>query len=135
MPLVAWLLLAAAVISLGGWLYSLRSQVFIVVVPTVMTIHVGETASLLAKLFYKPWFKTKPKPTQGTVTVHAVSPSIASVSPPSRPVRHQTFATFTVAGGSVGGPAIINVDGTSRHGTHDQVNVSVTVIAPLPEDD
>jgi len=35
----------------------------------------------------------------------------------------------------VGGPAIINVDGTSRHGSHDQVNVSVTVIAPLTEED
>lgn len=86
---IEWTLiaLAAAVISLGGWLYSLRSQVFIVVVPTVMTIHVGETASLIAKLFYKPWFTTRPKPTQGTVNVHAVSPSIASVSPSSQPVR------------------------------------------------
>ena len=123
---IEWGLLAAAIVAVGAILWGWSSRVFIVVVPTEMTIIKDTTANLQAKLYYKPWFTKKHKATQGKVNVRSLSPSIASVSPPTRPVGHQDIAVFTITGGSVGGPATIKVDGKSRHGEHETVNVSVT---------
>lgn len=121
----------AAIALLWGW----SSAVFIVVVPTELTMTLGETKSVQAKLYYKPWFTKKVKATQGKVNARALSPSIAAVSPSSSPVGHQDAAEFTVSGGSVGGPAIVKLSGTSRHGEHEAVDVSVTVVAPVEEND
>ncbi|MBT6226481.1 MAG: hypothetical protein HOI47_07490 [Candidatus Scalindua sp.] len=107
----------------------MRSRVFIVAVPTEMTIVVGRTATLLVKLYYKPWFTSKHKAAKGDVNVNSLSPSIAPIGPATIPIGHQDIASFIVSGGMVGGPAIIKVDGKSRHGDYEAVEVKVTVIA------
>ena len=108
-------------------LYKILSKRTTITVSTKsITIPVNTTATFNSELWYKPWF-TK-KRTQGTMTI-AVVPggrSIVTVAPAQASTSHTSSAQFTVTGASAG-ITYVNINGTSRHGTHTTEKIKVTV--------
>jgi len=118
------------IVVIGGIvfvLYKILSKRTTITVSTKsITIPVNTTATFNSELWYKPWF-TK-KRTQGTVKakVAQLGASIAGVSPADAHTSHTSSATFTVSGISAGTTKVY-VNGTSRHGEHNTVEIDIKV--------
>jgi hypothetical protein len=124
---VEWALAAAAVLALMV-LYFAWTVRITVANPTHLELRVGESKTVEAVLFRKPAFRRTPERTQGTVKVFARS-NIVSVSPGEAGTSHQTAASFTVIGAVAGEGNAFTLQGTSRHGSHEAVQITAKVTA------
>jgi hypothetical protein len=125
-----WGIVVAIVALLGALVYTVWPLRIIVAFPPSFTLQQNQSAGMAVALLYKPWFHRTPKRTQGTVTIVS-PPSIVQVIPSTASTSHTAAATFTVTGVTVG-TGIFKVNGTSRHGSHDTIDIPVTVTA-IPE--
>lgn len=128
MSLTVILIIAGfVVVVIIGLYFWLRPKRVIGVIPASLTINKDSTVTYAVQLLYKSWFKRTFKPIRGTVT-NSGPTSLVFISPltfaTQRPTR---TATINVTGLAVG-VGIIIVNGTSRKGTHDTANISVTVV-------
>lgn len=125
---MAWAI--AAIVILGAsLLYALSALRCIVIFPPSFTLQQHQSAGMEAVLLYKPWFRRILKRTQGTITIISPPSSVVQVAPLTAGTSHAAAATFIVTGVNVG-TGKFKVNGKSRHGSHDTVEVSVTVTAP-----